>query len=491
MSRTPEEQKVADLLHRLAEHAGADPSVPTEPRVAAPPPPLRRPWTSVLVAAVVLAVVLAGTALVLRDSPENRVITSAGETPVLSGGTTERLAPSGLAGRSGAASVWTGKEVLIWGGSATDPTSGTRTLADGAALDPSSGRWRPIPPAPIAGRADAAVTWTGREMVIALGVGFNGEPLLDGAAFDPQANRWRTIAPHPAPGAFRPATVWTGTELLVVASTNRAPATSAYNPATDQWRVRTPPPGSLVMPFPQVVWTGAEAVYVLWPSTFSDGPVGSAVLGTVPAPTVSGGSGTGLTATGPGAVAPPTIAPSTGLPGPPPSANLPPPPPPDILPVPAMRGPNSGMFLASYSPATDRWTRLPDVALRDGTVPRLAWTGTEVLAFQSPEASVAFDPKRQVWRSIAPVPPPTSGYAETAVWTGRLVLLWSGGKDGLAYDPETGAWSTFDAGGLPTTSDPVVVWADGSLVAWSGFASQDGGTPQFADAGIRYRPPRR
>ena len=282
MSRTPEEQKVADLLHRLAEHANAEPSVATEPRVDAPPPPLRRPWTSALVAAVVLAVVLAGTALVLRDSPENRVITSAGETPVLGGGTTERLAASGLAGRSGAASVWTGKEVLIWGGSSYDRSSANRVLADGAALDPSSNRWRPIPPAPITGRAYAAVAWTGREMVIALGAGPTGEPLSDGAAFDPQTNRWRTIAPHPAGGPFRPATVWTGTELLVVASTNGAPATSSYNPATDSWQVRTAPPGSLVMPFPQVVWTGTEAVYVLWPATFSGptsggpgGPVGT------------------------------------------------------------------------------------------------------------------------------------------------------------------------------------------------------------------------
>ena len=156
-----------------------------------------------------------------------------------------------------------------------------------------------------------------------------------------------------------------------------------------------------------------------------------------------------------------------------------------------MRGPNSEMFLASYSPATDRWTRLPDVALRDGTVPRLAWTGKEVLAFQSPEPGAAYDPKRQVWRSIAPVPRSASGYAETAVWTGHLVVLWSGGTDGLAYDPETGAWSTFDAGGLRTTSDPVVVWADGFLVGWSGFGSQDSGAPQLADEGISYRPPRR
>jgi hypothetical protein len=149
------------------------------------------------------------------------------------------------------------------------------------------------------------------------------------------------------------------------------------------------------------------------------------------------------------------------------------------------------MFVASYSPTADRWTRLPDVALKDGTIPRLAWTGKEILAMQRSEPGAAFDPKRQTWRPIAGSPRDESAFAAHAVWTGRLVLLWSGGTNGVAYDPEANRWWTFDAGGLTTRSDPVVAWADGYLVGWSGSASGDGGAPAHPADGIRYRPHRR
>lgn len=483
MSATPQEQKLSELLDRLAMHANTEP--PTRERVIGLPPRPGRRWTTALVAAVVLAVVLAGTALARRDHSGGRVIRSTTQAPALPGGTTEQLAPSGLAGRSGAASVWTGKELLVWGGSTQGPRGGA--LADGAALDPSSNRWRPIPPAPIAGRADAAVAWAGREMVVALGTDATGARLLDGAAFDPETNRWRPIAPQPFDGAFRPATVWTGTELVVVASANGGPSATAYDPAADRWRRLTAPPGSLTMPFPQVVWTGSEAVFVLWPVPSSGGgpptvapvggPVGTAAGVAAGSPSVNGSSAVAPT-TGPAAV--PSTQPTVGPPPPPPAT---------LMPLPAVRGPDSDMFVAAYSPAADGWTRLPPVALKDGTVPRLVWTGKEVLALQNGEPGAAFDPKRQTWRPVAAVPPDGSGFAVNAVWTGRLVLLWAGGTTGLAYDPTSDAWWTFDAGDLPVTSQPVVAWADGFLVGWGGL-STDPGSARLADAGIRYRPPK-
>ena len=57
--------------------------------------------------------------------------------------------------RSGQASMWTGSEMIIWGGGVTP---------DGARYDPASDSWIPVStgvPVPSF-RADNAMLWTGR-----------------------------------------------------------------------------------------------------------------------------------------------------------------------------------------------------------------------------------------------------------------------------------------------------------------------------------------
>ncbi|HEX2047714.1 MAG TPA: hypothetical protein VHF27_08120 [Acidimicrobiales bacterium] len=457
MSPTAHEKAVTELLHRLADYAETRPrTVPDAPLVELSPRPRRRWPAAAAAAALLLVAALAGASLALRDDRRGRV------TPGRAGGATDRLADPGIAGRSGAASVWTGEELLVWGGS-TLAGSENEWLGDGAALDPVANRWRPLPPAPIGPRSDPAAVWTGSEMVVWGGTAGGGGILADGAAFDPKTNRWRPIAPQPFGGSTRPAVVWTGTEMLVVSSVNGL-STSAYDPRADRWRLLAPPPGALVMPFPQVVWTGSQAVLVLWPSGASGiGQGSSSGPMTVPHPA------------GPGSTMVPSAPPAT-------------PPPPPVGSPDGRRGPNANLFLAGYSPDSDQWTRLPDVELADGGVPRLVWTGREVLVVQMRgRPGAAFDPERQAWRPLE-APPPEEAFADKAVWTGRFALLWAGGERGLAYDPEQDVWSTFDAGGLRARSDAEVVWADGLLLGWGGY-DQGAPRPRLLDDGIRYRPP--
>ena len=80
----------------------------------------------------------------------------------------------------GAASVWTGTEIIIAGGTRDDVaglgeeaqasnSDGVRikvtNFADGAAYDPGTDRWRPIAAAPVDALADDAI-WTGRVMLV-------------------------------------------------------------------------------------------------------------------------------------------------------------------------------------------------------------------------------------------------------------------------------------------------------------------------------------
>ncbi|MGH9150430.1 MAG: hypothetical protein ACRD0F_08845, partial [Acidimicrobiales bacterium] len=61
--------------------------------------------------------------------------------------------------RAGAAAVWTGRELALFGGSATGAVIGSS-----AAYDPATDRWRPLPPAPAS--VNAAAAWTGKEILL-------------------------------------------------------------------------------------------------------------------------------------------------------------------------------------------------------------------------------------------------------------------------------------------------------------------------------------
>jgi hypothetical protein len=158
------------------------------------------------------------------------------------------LPPSPLGPRSEQMAVFTGRQVIIWGGryqhnstpvTAALPRPGTQTtLADGAAFDLVVRQWRVLPPAPITARSRAAVAWTGREMLVvggwsdAGGAGFTVES--DGAAFDPARDRWRRLPD--APVCVNGPGVWTGAQLVVSGNCTGAPMrVAAFDPARNRW----------------------------------------------------------------------------------------------------------------------------------------------------------------------------------------------------------------------------------------------------------------
>jgi hypothetical protein len=135
--------------------------------------------------------------------------------------------------------VWTGKEAVIWGGvsSSPDKTVFDGTLPrDGAAYDPATDRWRTVPNAPITGRASPVMVWTGREVVVFGGL-VGETSLLDGAAWNPATNKWRAIARSPLSGK-EAVGAWLADRLIVVTSTSAA----SYDPEIDRWTELPPAP---------------------------------------------------------------------------------------------------------------------------------------------------------------------------------------------------------------------------------------------------------
>lgn len=251
----------------------------------------RRPLAIAAIGAAVLAI--AGVATIVATDGEEgtgRVVT-AGPDHANEARWAEST-PLPLGARREPTIVWTGREAIVWGGIPDPPQGGDGgdlASADGARLDLATDAWRRLAGAPLAGRYGHVAVWTGTEMIVWGGVvnpsgrAADGTSPNDGAAYDPAMDRWRRIAPSPlAPpsatslGSGQQA-VWAGTEMLVWATnTDRGGAGAAYDPSADSWRLLPPLPGRPGAPR-SLVWTGE--VVLAFPRSTSAARPGSTVPG--------------------------------------------------------------------------------------------------------------------------------------------------------------------------------------------------------------------
>jgi hypothetical protein len=139
-------------------------------------------------------------------------------------------------------SVWTGKEMLVWG-------QGTRL-----AYNPATDTWRQLPFSHWLSIHDGfgAVVWDGKEM-LGWGGGCCGDAFSDGVAFNPATDKWRALPNAKLKGDQHPVGVWTGKRYIVFAGTQAA----AYDPARNRWRRAASAPARAQA----AVWSGSR-VYV-------------------------------------------------------------------------------------------------------------------------------------------------------------------------------------------------------------------------------------
>jgi hypothetical protein len=154
--------------------------------------------------------------------------------------------------------VWTGDEVIVWGGWDGRPLGLGPPQRDGAAFDPETGRWRRIAQAPIPGSADHLATWTGKEMLVWGGWAHRQpQPDPEGAAYDPVTDTWRSIAPAPVRWGTRPDAIWTGDAWVIALARPTVVVFAAYKPELDEWRRLPDLPGGL-SDENGLFWTGTE-----------------------------------------------------------------------------------------------------------------------------------------------------------------------------------------------------------------------------------------
>ncbi len=186
------------------------------------------------------------------------------------------LPPAPISPREGGASVWTGHQLIVWGGLDEPTTARIHAVADGAAYDPATNTWSLLPPAPLSARAATVTAWTGNRMIVLGGWATGADDLrsevlgqyTDGAAYDPSTRTWT-----PIPALIDPAgrqltlesAVATGHGLLAWAQwqvgSGKAASTGSelfsYDPRTNLWTYVLPTAGALDGVF-RAVWTGRE-----------------------------------------------------------------------------------------------------------------------------------------------------------------------------------------------------------------------------------------
>jgi hypothetical protein len=152
-------------------------------------------------------------------------------------------------------SVWTGKEMLVWG-------QGTRF-----AYNPATDAWRALPFSHWLSIHDGfgAVVWDGKEM-LGWGGGCCGDAFSDGVAFNPTTNTWRALPASPLRARTGHQMLWTGREAIVWGGFYGTPTQyprdgAAYDPATNAWRTLPSAP-TAILNASNAVWTGHVALFM-------------------------------------------------------------------------------------------------------------------------------------------------------------------------------------------------------------------------------------
>ena len=331
-----------------------------------------------------------------------------------------------VAGRVFPVVVWTGTEIVVWGGE--KPSQGPRH-PDGAAFNPTEGTWRDMAASPLAPRSEHAAVWSGEEVVICCGWSLGRGAAA--AAYDPEADEWREIAAPPIGPSFAEA-VWTGEEMLVFGGVGGGGATNlvgaaAYDPVTDTWRRLADLPYGLERTADATIGDG---VVYAWPSPSqgsSPGPLAYYVESDewVPLPD------------------PPEPAPST----------------------PSLVWTGDKLFAygassnaagdvigigVTYDPVGQTWTPaepapLDPVSATEGTDASskavwadnevYIWTGWVGTDWSEPSTRVVtYDPTRGSWRELEPAPIPAYGlWHDPIIWTGSQMVAYTDPM--LSYTP--------------------------------------------------------
>lgn len=138
--------------------------------------------------------------------------------------------------------VWTGSEMIVWGGSARALSSTDyQDLNTGGIYEPVSNTWRPVStvgaPSP---RDRHTALWTGSRMIIWGGDDGKEHDLSTGGLYDPVTNSWVATSTTGAPsGRDGHAGVWSGSKMIIwggYAGNDETNTGGVFDPVANSWK---------------------------------------------------------------------------------------------------------------------------------------------------------------------------------------------------------------------------------------------------------------
>jgi N-acetylneuraminic acid mutarotase len=379
---------------------------------------------------------------------------------------TATSATNSPSGRSYHTAVWTGSEMIVWGG--LSQYLGTNHFWNtGGRYNPITDTWTATSTinAPAARSVHTAV-WTGSEMIVWGGESPNGI-LNTGGRYNPSFDSWTATSTTNAPSAREAHTaVWTGSEMIVWGGSSCCSGDlntgGRYNPSFDSWTATSTTNAPSVRDSHTAVWTGSEMI--VWggmhgsqlntggrydPSADSWTPTSTSGAPSARFYHTAVWSGSEMIVWGGGTF----------------SSNY-----------------NTG---GRYNPSTDSWvatstTNAPGIRSWHATV----WTGSEMIVWGGFSYTDGFlntggryDPSADSWIATSTTNAPTGRYFHTAVWTGSEVIIWgginnSGGavlNTGGTYTPSTDSWAAASTTNAPSARDyHSAVWSGSEMIVWGG-----------------------
>ena len=356
-----------------------------------------------------------------------QMIVWGGQGPLNTGGRydpiTDTWSPVSVTGPPSArvahTAVWTGAQMIVWGGFVDGDTN------TGSRYDPTTDTWAPTSTtnAP-AGRDGHTAIWAGMQMIV-WGGSTAGGSLDTGGRYDPTSDTWAATSTANAPAErIAHTAVWTGTQMIVWGGNDGAVVLNTgglYDPATDTWAA-TSTTNAQGRGRHTAVWTGTRMI--VW-----------------------GGSGGGYLNTG-----------------------------------------------ARYDPTTDTWALTSTTNAPAGRSFHTAvWTGTQMIVWGGYSGAylhtgARYDPTTDTWALTSTTNAPAARAFHAAVWTGRQMIVWGGGpgfiNTGGLYDPATDTWAATSTTNAPGGREfPKVVWTGTEMLVWGG----DYGS-FYTNSGGRYTP---
>jgi len=433
------------------------------------------------------------------------------------------------------AMVWTGEDLIIWGGRFIDEFNRLWPARKGRRYNPESNTWRTVSSVgvPPELRTHTFGVWVPPYVVIWGGDDLNGSPnspeVNTGGRYDPRTDTWSSLSTIGAPSAREGFSILsTGSELVIWGGNPAGPDHTAlnsggrYDPTTDTWR----PVSEISAPSGR--WnhsaTLSGAKMIVWGGIWIDPQLAQGVTldsggvydlasdtwlptGTLNAPPpremhAAAWTGTEVIIWGgwdrvslytggrydPGADRwLPTLA-GNG---------------PGNLSDPAMiwtgsqmilwGGRKDGDFVAAgfrYDPVVDSWSAMSE---RDAPDPRsgskAVWSGEEVIILGGGDGTQGligggrYNPLTDSWQSISTDGAPP--FYVTVAWTGSETLVWNGPQvlPSARYDPAMDTWRPMSTANAPPQVDATGVWTGERFIVWGGNL---GGVPQ--NTGGRYDP---